>query len=61
MRILMIAALLSGCASWQKHNATTAELQRDEAACVSTASEYPARLFYRAVYAGCMENRGWSQ
>ena len=61
MRMLLVMFLLTGCASWNKPNSTLAELNRDDTHCQVKASEYPARLFYRAVYAGCMENRGWSQ
>lgn len=61
MRLLVIAMLLGGCATWTKPNATAEDFRRDEARCVATASEYPARLFYRAVYAGCMERSGWER
>lgn len=60
-QVLILAALLSGCATWQKPGMTAALLASDEAQCETVATTGMARYFYRAVYAGCMENRGWEE
>lgn len=58
---VMAAAALSGCATWQRPGASMDEFERDDTYCTTQSTVGMGRLFPRAVYAGCMQNRGWEE
>lgn len=63
MRLLVLFVLLAGCATkegvWVKHPSTQQEFDADRGGCIAQAFQAPTAFQQAAIFAGCMQSKGW--